>query len=62
MVLDWDEIENDQYSHDIHIKRFKDSEVEVPGGTDNFRFPLAEGILRQPGSTTVVSQTNLLKY
>ena len=50
-VLDWSEIEHANYFHEIHIKRFKASEMEVPGGSDKFTFPLAEGTLRQPSST-----------
>ena len=50
MVLDWEEIENASHFSDIHIKRFKSSEVNVHKVGENFRFPLAEGVLRQPGS------------
>ena len=50
LVLDWGEIENASHFNDIHIKRFKQSEVNAPKVGDNFRFPLAEGVIRQPGS------------
>jgi len=50
LVLDWEEIENASHFSDIHIKRFKHSEVSTAKVGDNFRFPLAEGVIRQPGS------------
>ena len=49
-ILDWDEIENAQHFSDMHIKRFKSSEVLAAMEGDKFRFPLAEGILRRPGT------------
>ena len=50
LVLDWEEIENAEHSSDISIKRFKASEVSAIKIGELFRFPLAEGVLRQPGS------------
>ena len=50
LVLDWEEIEQAEHFSDIHIKRFKASEVETSKLSGNFRFPLAEGLIRQPGS------------
>ena len=50
LVLDWEEIEQAEHFSDIHIKRFKASEVETSKLSGKFRFPLAEGLIRQPGS------------
>ena len=49
-ILDWDEIESAQHFSDMHIKRSKSSGVLAVQDVAKFRFPLAEGILRQPGT------------
>ena len=43
-------VENAEHFSDIHIKRFKGREVTAHKVGEDFRFPLAEGIIRQPGS------------
>ena len=50
LVLDWEQIENALHFSDIHIKRFRAAEVHAPKVSGEFRYPLAEGALRQPGS------------
>jgi hypothetical protein len=50
LVADWDQIENAEYPSEIYIRRLKSAEIEVVKNGDNFRFPLAHGELRQPGS------------
>ena len=50
LILDWEEIENAEHISDIHIKRFKAAEIDVVEIGTDFRLPLAEGIIRQPGS------------
>ena len=50
MVADWDKIENAEHVSEIHPKVFKAAEVEPAMLGELFRFPLAEGRLRQPGS------------
>ena len=44
------QVENAEHFNDIYIKRFKAAEVEAIKVSDKYRFPLAEGIIRQPGS------------
>ena len=50
LVVDWEEIENAEHFSDMSIKRFKASEVTTIKIGELFRFPSAEGVLRQPGS------------
>ena len=50
LVADWDAIENAEHVSDIYPKRFKHKEIEVKTTNGKFVFPLAEVILRQPGS------------
>ena len=44
----WDNIENANNVSEIHILKFKSKEVFPVQVQDNFRFPLAEGVLCQP--------------
>ena len=64
LFLDWEQIENALHLSDIHIKRFRASEVTVPKVGWSFRLPLAEGALRQPGSERYRTQKekNLLYW
>ena len=50
-ILNWGETENGQHFSDMHIKRFKSTEVLAVQDGDTFRFPLAKGVLRQPGTS-----------
>ena len=50
LIADWEQIENAEMHSQIHSKKFKAAEVEAVKIGNNFRFPLAEGVLRQPGS------------
>ena len=50
MFADWDKIGNAEHFSEIHPKDFKANEVEPVMLGESFRFPLAEGRLRQPGS------------
>ena len=49
-ALDWEQIDNVERFSDVHTKRFKAAEIDVVRVGTDLRFPLAEGILRQPGS------------
>ena len=50
LLVDSEEIEDAESVSDIYIKRFKAQEVNPTKIADNFRFPLAQGDLRQPGA------------
>ena len=60
-VVDWEELAAAQHFSDIHIKRFKQKEVtaklvavdchKAHNGAMAFRVPVADGMLRQPGSS-----------
>ena len=49
-IADWEQIENAESHSQINYKTFKAAEIEVVKTGDHFRYPLAEGVLRQPGS------------
>ena len=48
LIADWEEIVNAERASEIHVKRYKANEVNVMKVNDTFRFPLAEGIIKQP--------------
>jgi len=60
LVADWEEVASAQSSSEIHIKKFKQKELNATlvgkepykalNGVMSFRFPVAEGVLRQPGA------------
>ena len=50
LVIDWEELENADNVSEVYIKRFAHPEVFPTKSGDQFRFPLKEGALRQPGS------------
>ena len=50
MVADWDTIENAEHVSDVYPKRFQQKELEVETKNGKFVFPLADGVLWQPGS------------
>ena len=47
-VADWEEIENAENFNEIYKKRFKASEVDTIKIDGEYRFPLSEGLLKQP--------------
>ena len=56
-ILDWEELANAQHVSQVHLKRFKATEINVPkiGAVgDKYRFPVAEGFLKQPGNERVI--------
>ena len=55
MLADWEEIASAQSFSDIYIKRFKSKEVSPIKLAETFRFPVAEGALRQPGADHLTS-------
>ena len=50
-IADWQQIEQAEYSTDIHIKRFKAEEVEVVWKESDYCFPAARGDLTLPDDT-----------
>ena len=52
LVVDWEELQRQETASQVRVKRFKHSEVHVMKfgafGAGGFRFPLAEGTLKQP--------------
>ena len=48
LVADWEQIESAETVNEIYVKRFKAQEVFVTKVGDKFRFPIDEGVLRQP--------------
>ena len=52
LVADWEQIENAENSRDIYVKRFDAKEIFPIQLSGKFRFPIAEGDLRQPGDRT----------
>ena len=57
-VADWEAIENAEHAREIHIKRFDAKEVFTVKLRDKFRFPIAEGDLRQPADKYRVRRSN----
>ena len=55
MIADWEEVASAQSFSDIRIKRFKSKEVTPLVLGESFRFPVAEGALRQPGADHLTS-------
>jgi hypothetical protein len=49
LVVDWDELEQAEHCSEVHIKRVAGKEVVC---NKPYRFPLAEGICRQPSPNT----------
>ena len=49
LIHDWEDIESATHSSDIHTKRFKAAEIKPVKVGGEFRFPLFEGDLSQPG-------------
>ena len=50
LVADWEEVASAQSFSEIHIKRFKQKEITPTLAGESFKFPVAEGSLRQPGA------------
>ena len=50
LVVDWDAVVNAEKASEIHVKRYKANEANVMKVNDTFRFPLAEGIVKQPSA------------
>ena len=48
-VVDWEELNNAQTLSEVRLKKFLFKEVAPVKIGDNFRFPVAEGALGQPG-------------
>ena len=50
-VIDWEELEQATEARSVKVKRFKAQEVKAMKYNGEFRYPLAEGDLDQPGFT-----------
>ena len=50
-IADWEQIQEAETIHDIYPRRFNAKEVFPVKHGEKFRFPVAEGRLRQPGGT-----------
>ena len=50
-VADWEEMSNAQHFSEVYVRRFKADEVIPVKVVGNFRFPCAEGDLKQPGQS-----------
>ena len=49
LLIDWEDVENAESFRDIYVKRFKAQEVNVLQTNGTFRFPCADGSLKQSG-------------
>ena len=51
LTIDQKELENAKYRSEVNIKRFKAAEVHIVKEGDDYRFPLIEYDMKQPGNT-----------
>ena len=62
LVADWEEIEQAECAREVHVQRIKEINKVMLDG--KFRFPLAEGVLRQPdpGATRLHKRSQRLSW
>ena len=57
LVADWEDFQEAELVSEVHVKRFKAAEVQVMlrsnSNQKSFRFPIAEGNLKQPGGQPI---------
>ena len=56
LLVDWEELQKQEIASQVRVKRFKAGEVHLVKVAGGFRFPLVEGAIRQPETSSVRGQ------